>query len=332
MLPLPVFQHHSPGSLAEAVSLMAELGDRARLIAGGTDLLPNMKHGIVEPEHLVSLREVDELTGVQHDNEHIVIGAMTRLVDIASHPAVLKHAPALAEATGQVGGPHHRRMGTLGGNVCLDTRCVYINQTYFWREALGFCLKKDGTVCHVVKSGKNCVAAASNDSAPALMVLEAEIDLLSPRGARTVPANDFYTTDGIYNQSRALDEIVTHIRIPIAQGRASAFEKLRRRGAIDYPLLNCAIRVDYEGSVIVNLDMVVSALAARPKRVKSAARFAKGKQPDGALTKQLAEIAFKNCKPLSNLDNDADWRREMIRVLVRKALARARPPKATHAT
>ncbi len=332
MLPLPVFQHHSPSSLAEAVSLMAELGDRARLIAGGTDLLPNMKHGIVEPEHLVSLRAVTELNGVQHDDAHIVIGAMTRLVDIAKHPAVLEHAPALAEATGQVGGPHHRRMGTLGGNLCLDTRCVYINQTYFWREALGFCLKKDGTVCHVVKSGKKCVAAASNDSAPALMVLGAEIDLLSPRGKRTLSANDFYTTDGIYNQSRKLDEIVTHIRIPILADRVSAFEKLRRRGAIDYPLLNCAIRIDYKGPQIDEFDMVVSALAARPKRVKAAARLAIGKKPSDALTKQLAEVAFKNCKPLTNLDNDADWRRDMIRVLVRKALERARPPVASQAT
>jgi CO/xanthine dehydrogenase FAD-binding subunit len=168
------------------------------------------------------------------------------------------------------------------------------------------------------------VAAASNDSAPALMVLGADIALMSPRGERVLAANDFYTSDGIYNQSRALDEIVTHVRIPITPNRHSAFEKLRRRNAIDYPLLNCAIRIDREGDDILALDMVVSALAAKPKRVKAAARIAAGRALDDALSTELAELAFKNCKPLSNLDNDADWRREMIRVLVRKAVDRLR--------
>jgi 4-hydroxybenzoyl-CoA reductase subunit beta len=214
-------------------------------------------------------------------------------------------------------------MGTVGGNVCLDTRCVYYNQTYFWREALGFCLKKDGTACHVVTSGKNCVAAASNDSAPVLMVLEGRIDMAGPEGSRSLAADDFYTTDGIYNTVKRADEIVTGVRVPVVAGRRSAFEKLRRRGAIDYPLLNAAVRIDMKSGTIASMDLVVSALAARPKRVKAAARLASGTAPGAALWESLAEAAYKQCKPLTNLDNDPNWRRDMVRVLVERALSRA---------
>jgi 4-hydroxybenzoyl-CoA reductase subunit beta len=323
MLPLPIFQHHRPATLAEAVQLMGELGDQARIVAGGTDIVPNMKHGLVEPEHLVSLGGVRELEGVSVTEAQVEIGALTKLAAAAAHPAVARHAPALAQALGAVAGPHHRRMGTVGGNVCLDTRCVYYNQTYFWRQALGFCIKKDGTACHVVSSGKNCVAAASNDSAPALMVLGAEIDLIGPAGERTIAADDFYTPDGVYNTVKLPAEIVTRVRVPITPARVSAFEKLRRRGAIDYPLLNTAARIDREddGSIAA-IDVVVSALAARPKRIKPA-RLGKGTRPSDALWSQLAEAAFKQCRPLTNIDNDAEWRREMVRVLVKRALSRA---------
>jgi 4-hydroxybenzoyl-CoA reductase subunit beta len=320
MLPLPIFRHHAPTSLDEAVALLAELGESAKLIAGGTDLLPNMKHGLFEPEHVVSLAAVRELRGIAIDDGCVTIGAMTTLEEIAADPRVRTHARALAEACGAVGGPHHRRMGTLGGNICLDTRCVYYNQTYFWREALGFCLKKDGTACHVVSSGKNCVAAASNDSAPALMVLDAIIVLRAADGERRVNANDFYTADGIYNIVKTRDEIVTSVRVPIRAERQSCFEKLRRRGAIDFPLLNVALRIDGDAE-IADADLVVSTLAARPKRI-SAARRLIGHRPSDAGWRELGDAAYKQAKPLTNLDNDTAWRREMVRVLVKKAGAR----------
>lgn len=319
MLPLPIFQHHLPESVDEVIALLGELGQSAQLIAGGTDLIPNMKHGLFEPEHVVSLARVRELVGVEVDDGLLVIGAMTRLADVAEHAQVQEHALALATALGAVGGPHHRRMGTVGGNVCLDTRCVYYNQTHFWREALGYCLKKDGTACHVVTSGKRCVAAASNDSAPALMVLDGQIELRSESGTRCLSANDFYTTDGIYNTVKEKSELVTRVRVPIVPRRRSAFEKLRRRGAIDFPLLNVAVRADHDDDGISELDIVVSALAARPKRV-SAAKKVRG-DLDEATIDALCNAAYKQCKPLTNIDVDASWRREMVPVLVRKALA-----------
>jgi 4-hydroxybenzoyl-CoA reductase subunit beta len=323
MLPLPLFRHHSPASLDEALGLMAAYGDSARLIAGGTDILPNMKHGLVEPEHLVSLGRVDELRGIRLSDDALEIGSMTSLDAIANDPLVTTHAPALAQACAAVGGPHHRRMGTLGGNVCLDTRCVYINQTYFWRQALGFCLKKDGTACHVVESGRKCVAAASNDSGPALMVLDAEVLLRSPSDSRRLSINDFYTTDGIHNTVKRPLEILTAVRVPRVPGRRSAFEKLRRRGAIDFPLLNVAARVDIVDGRLNDADLVVSALAARPKRVSAAAKLARGAAADAALWQSLGDAAFKACKPLSNIDNDAAWRRAMVRVLTRRAFEAA---------
>jgi 4-hydroxybenzoyl-CoA reductase subunit beta len=321
MLPLPIFGLHKPQSLAEAVALLRALPN-ARLIAGGTDLLPNMKQGITEPDHLVSLRGVRELGGVALEQaaggEVLIVGAGVRLVDVSASLLVRRAAPALAEACGLVGGPHHRAMGTLGGNVCLDTRCRYVNQTYFWRKALGFCIKKDGTACHVVKGGAKCVAAASNDSAPALIALEAEIEVVGPGGERRIPAADFWTADGVKNTVIELDEIVTRVRVPVVAGRKSAFEKLRRRGAIDFPLLSVAARIDTGDAGLVGADVVVSALGAKPRRVRAAAKLVAGQALAGLPT-LLAEGAYAECKPLTNLDEDAAWRREMVRVYVKRA-------------
>jgi 4-hydroxybenzoyl-CoA reductase subunit beta len=328
MLPLPLFDYHRPKTLAEALRLLSELGDNARLIAGGTDLLPNMKQGLTEPKHLISIGKLTELRElrIQASNgaEHLIIGAGLRLGEIEQSLLVRRAARALSEAAGAVGGPHHRAMGTLGGNICLDTRCRYYNQTYFWRKSLGFCLKKDGTVCHVVKGGQHCVAAASNDSAPALIALEAEIVTLGPKGERRLPAAEFYTADGIHNTVLLPGEIVVRVAIPIVAGRVSAFEKLRRRGAIDFPLLSVALRLDRDVHTnrIEAMDLVVSALGARPRRVRAASKLAN--EPNLAtLIEKLADGAFTECKPLTNLDEDPEWRRQMVRVVVKKAIARA---------
>jgi 4-hydroxybenzoyl-CoA reductase subunit beta len=253
-----------------------------------------------------------------------------RLAEIAESPEVQMEAPALAEAAGLVGGPHHRAMGTLGGNICLDTRCRYYNQTYFWRKSLGFCIKKDGTVCHVVRGGSKCVAAASNDSAPALIALDGVIHVLGPKGERLVGAGDFYTADGVKNTVLEPGEVVVRVAIPIVPGRRSAFEKLRRRGAIDFPLLSIAARVDFDaqdGSRIKAVDVVVSALGARPRRIRAASKVKEGAKAS-ELPGVLAEAAFSECKPLSNLDDEVEWRREMVRPLVKKAVSRALSPSA----
>ena len=213
-------------------------------------------------------------------------------------------------------------MGTLGGNICLDTRCQYYNQTYFWREALGFCLKKDGTVCHVVEGGQKCVAAASNDSAPALAVLDAEIHLVSTRGARTLSARNFYTSDGIRNTVREPDEIVTGITVPVRTGRRTAYEKIRRRNSIDFPLLSIAACADWDGERLLGVDLVVSALAARPRRLSAAQKIEAGTAAGAELLAALSQAAYRECRPLENVEGDAAWRHEMVPVVVARALRR----------
>lgn len=327
MLPLPIFEYHKPKTLGACLALLAELGDDARVIAGGTDVLPNMKQGLFDPAHVVSIKHLEELRGVRiarrDGKEHLEIGAGMRLAEVAESLLARRAAPALAEAAGAVGGPHHREMGTLGGNVCLDTRCRYYNQTYFWRKSLGFCIKKDGTVCHVVKGGAKCVAAASNDTAPTLIALDGDVHLVSKNGARVVPAKDFYTADGVKNTVIEPGEVVLRVSVPVVPGRASAFEKLRKRGAIDFPLLSIAARVDRDDAGgLRGGDVVVSALGARPRRVRAASKIAPG-ATESTLAEEVAKGAFAECKPLTNLDDEAEWRREMVRVYVEKAVARA---------
>ncbi len=322
MLPLPRFQLHRPHSVDEAVHLLERFGAEAMLIAGGTDIVPNMKQGLVGAKHLVSLQGVHALEGIHVRDGAVHVGAMTTLDTIAANASVREHAAALAEAAGIVGSPHHRRMGTLGGNLCLDTRCRYFNQTYFWRSALGFCLKKDGTLCHVVAGGQKCVAAASNDTGAAVIALEGTLTLLSPGGSRTIAARDFYTADGIRNTVRADGEVLTSVAIPIKTGRRSAYEKLRYRNSIDFPMLSLAARTDSTDAGLAAVEVVVSALAARPRRLAAAAKIASGTAPGPALVEALTRASLKECHPLENIEGDADWRHEMVPVVMRKLLTR----------
>ncbi len=330
MLRLPKFDVARPNTVSEAVALLVEGGPSAMIVAGGTDLLPNLKHELFSPDVLVSLAGIPELVGVREDaNGWIAIGAMTSLADLAAHPLLAEKAPALAQAAGVVAGPQLRSMGTLGGNVMLDTRCQWYNQTYFWRQALGFCLKKDGTLCHVVAGGKKCVAAASNDTAPALMTLSAVLEIEGPDGRRTLPVDEFWVADGIWNKKLELGEILVGVRLPPRPaGHRGAYGKLRDRGSIDFPLLGVAARLDLAADgTVADADLVVTALAARPLRIQKARALLSGTrvgtpEHDRAVL-DVGEKAHAQCHPLENVPGDADYRREMVPVLVRRTLAAA---------
>lgn len=325
MLRLPKFEVAEPASVDEAVQILAAHEGRARPMAGGTDLMPNMKHEITVPEVVVGLWRIPGLKGIRVEEGALHIGALTTLHEVAEDPLVRAHAPALAEAAGLIAGPQLRRMGTIGGNVCLDTRCVYINQTYFWRQALGFCLKKDGSVCHVVKSGKRCVAAASNDSAPVLTVLGARVLVQSPRGIREIALRDFYVANGEFNQARAADDLVTEIVIPLPKpGTLMAYTKLRTRAAIDFPELGVAVRAERApDETVTDVGLCVTALAAKPRIVEIDPALYAGKSLDSALIQTIAELAYKRCRPQTNIASDPAYRREMVPVFVRRAFAAA---------
>ena len=214
-------------------------------------------------------------------------------------------------------------MGTLGGNLCLDTRCVYINQTYFWRSALGFCLKKDGTACHVVARGQRCVAAASNDTAPVLLALGASVRTASPRGERLLPLEQFYVQDGVHNTVLEADELLVEVRLPAgASSLRQAFHKLRMRAAIDFPALNLAVALGVEQGALRSVRLCVSALAARPALVKGLDELV-GRPADLRLADELGRRAHKQCRPLTNIGIDPEWRREVLPILVRRTVRRA---------
>jgi 4-hydroxybenzoyl-CoA reductase subunit beta len=322
MLRLHAYRFDRPENLDQAMHLVRAGGPGFMFIAGGTDLVPNMKHRLFTPHRLISLKHLPELRGIEIEGSELHIGAAETLTTISRDPLIRELFPALARAAGLVAGPQLRNMGTIGGNLCLDTRCTYYNQTFFWRNALGYCLKKDGTVCHVTKTGKKCVAANSADTPPLLMTLNAAVDLTSPNGVRTVPVNRWFIADGISNTVRQPDEILTRVRIPLpAATRRSAFAKLRQRGAIDFPLLNVAVSADFDGPTIREMSMVVSALGARPRAIAGLEKVAIGQQLTPEVAQAIAQRAYQQCHPLTNIIVDADWRRAMVPVFVHKALA-----------
>ena len=349
MLRLRPFRYHRPETVTEAVELLARHGEDAMLVAGGTDLVPNMKHGLFQPGHLVSLNRIRALRGISAMASpeesrpsdggrrpggrespalgHLRIGALETLHDVSTHPDVRRRFPGLAAAAGLVAGPQLRNMGTIGGNICLDTRCTYYNQTAFWRGALGHCLKKDGDICHVTKTGKKCVAAHSADTPPNLIALGATLELAGPHGTRHVEAADFFVADGVRNTCRAPDEVVTNVRIPFGpRGARSAYQKLRQRKSIDFPLLSVAVAGEFAGDgSVASLKGVVSVLGARPRLLSGWEDLAAGKRLDARGIRRLAHRAWEQCRPLENVVGDAEWRRAMVPIYVARALQSLAP-------
>ena len=299
MLRLPWFEHRAPRSVAEAAKILAGEGPRAMLIAGGTDLLPNMKRRHQAPQVLVSLQQVDELRKLNG-----TFGAGLTLTEVVRSE---KTPTALRQAAAQVATPHLRNMGTLGGNLCLDTRCTYYNQTYEWRKAIDFCLKKDGTICWVATASKRCVAVSSTDTAPALIALNAAVTLVSTRGAREIPVEALYQNDGIDYLSRTPDEILTEVRV--SAGWKSTYWKLRRRGSFDFPILGVAAALKFEGDTMLDARIALGAVASRPFLVEKAGEFLKGKRLTDEVIAQAAALVANRAKPMDNTDMDLYWRK-----------------------
>jgi len=301
MLRLPWFEYRAPRTVAEAAKILAGEGPAAMAVAGGTDLLPNMKRRHQAPKVLVSLRGIPELKALNGS-----FGGAVTLNEIVRYE---KTPTALRQAAAQVATPQIRNMGTLGGNLCLDTRCNYYNQTYEWRKAIDFCLKKDGKTCWVATASKRCVAVSSTDTAPALIALNAKVKLVSSRGEREVPVESLYKNDGIEYLTRAPDEILTEVRVPA--GWKSTYWKLRRRGSFDFPILGVAVALKFEKDVISDARMALGAVASRPFLVEKAGEFLKGKTLSDEVIAHAAELAANRAKPMDNTDMDLYWRKEV---------------------
>jgi len=314
MMRLPWFEHRAPTSVQEAARILAGEGTDAMLIAGGTDLLPNMKRRQMAPRVLVSLRNIGEMK-----RNGSVLGAGTTLTEIVNK----KELPlGLRQAAHQVATVHLRNMGTIGGNLCLDTRCNYYNQNYEWRKAIDFCLKKDGDICWVATASKRCVAASSTDCAPALMALGARVTLVSSSRGREVELEDLYNNDGIEYLKRRPDEILTDIRIP--SGFRSTYWKLRRRGAFDFPVLGVGAAIRFSGEMIEEARIALGAVASRPFLVDKANQFLKGKPLTDEVIEEASRLVASRAKPMDNADLDLYWRKDVTGAFATYALRELR--------
>jgi 4-hydroxybenzoyl-CoA reductase subunit beta len=323
MMRLPPFRYLAPVSVTDAVKLMADHGPEAMLVAGGTDLYPNMKRRQFEPSVLVGLRGVRDLTGVRPAaSGGLAIGAGTTLTAVSRHAQVRGRYDALATAAGVVSTPQLRNMGTLGGNVCVDTRCNYYNQSYQWRKAVNFCMKKDGEICLVAPGSSRCWAVSSSDTAPVLWSLGASVRLAGPGGERTIPISALYRDDGIQYLAKQPGDIVTEIVLPPADGLRSVYLKLRRRGSFDFPVLGVAAAVRMDGETVREARIVLGAVASLPREAGAASALLVGQRLTPELIERAAEAAYRPAKPLDNTDFGHPYRKKMTRVFVARALRR----------
>ena len=319
MLRLPSFTYLQPKTLKEALAMKADAGPEGMYVAGGTDLYPNMKRRHQEPKVVITLMAVPEL---RRADEH-TIGSCVTLTDLSAS-SVRRSAPAVAHAAELVSTPLLRNMGTLGGNLCLDTRCNYYNQTYEWRKAIDFCMKKDGHICWVAPSSPRCWAVSSSDVAPVMVALGADYVLVGPGGERVVPAARFYHNDGINYLTKQPDEVLAAVRLPRADGWDAVYHKLRRRGSFDFPVLGVAAWVRWDGGRVAEARIVLGGVASWPQEVPEAGAALAGTDLSDEAIAAAADAAYRPAKPMDNTDFDLSWRKQMTRVYVTRALEELR--------
>ncbi|MGQ0571852.1 MAG: FAD binding domain-containing protein [Armatimonadota bacterium] len=322
MMRLPPFTYLSPQTLGEAAGMLADHGAGAMAVAGGTDLYPNMKRRQFEPKVLVGLRGLRELQGIRGDERTgLTIGAGTILRQLFTHPVVSAHYPAVARAATLISNPQIRNMGTIGGNLLVDTRCNYYNMPYWWRKSISFCMKKDGDICWVAPGGSRCWAVSSSDLAPVAIALDAQVRLVGPGGERVIPARDLYRDDGIVYLAKRPDELLVEMTVPPIDGLRTTYWKLRRRGAIDFPILGvaAAVRLDSDGTC-AHARIVLGAVASYPMEARAAEEVLVGERLTLEVIEEAALAAFKPAKPLDNTDLTLYYRKQMIRVYVARAL------------
>ena len=322
MLRLPPFRYLAPHGLDEAARMLSQEGEQAMLVAGGTDLYPNMKRRQFTPPVLIGLRNIPSLKHISGSPEQGVrIGSGVTLTTIAAHPMLQEYYSALATAAGSVSTPQLRNAGTLGGNLFLDTRCNYYNQTEFWRQSIGYCMKKDGDVCLVAPGSPRCWAISSADTAPILVSLQASVRLLSVRGERVVPVRELFRDDGMHPYNREPDEILSEIILPPADGWRSVYLKLRRRGSFDFPILGVAVALrTADDGTVQDAHITLGAVASHPVEATDAAALLIGQHLTPETINAAAALAAKRAKPLDNADLSMNYRKQMATVYVRRAL------------
>jgi 4-hydroxybenzoyl-CoA reductase subunit beta len=318
------FRLSRPRTLPDALKHLTEHAGNIRVLAGGTDLLPSMRQKLFEPEHVLDLRQIKELMGIRETEQGTEIGALTTLHEIEHSQLLREQYPVLVEAAKTVASPLIRNMGTIGGNICLDTRCLWYNQSLAWRKSCGFCIKKDGDLCHVAPGGTKCWAAFSGDTPPALLCLNAEIKIASAPGSRRIPLRDFYTGEGDNYRRLQPGELVTKIILPSsASGYRGSYRKLRIRGSIDYPLAGVAVAVKRSNGHVEDLQIALTAVNPAPVLVRGLNALLKNGAIDEQAAEHAGELAARTAKPLTTSALTPEYRREIIRVFTKRALLAA---------
>jgi 4-hydroxybenzoyl-CoA reductase subunit beta len=332
MMRLPKFDYRAPRTIAEAVKIVGNVGPTAQFVAGGTDLYPNMKRRQQTPRTVVSVMRVPELNQITGDgNTGIRIGASVTLTDVIEHPTINRDYAVIAHAARTISTPILRNMGTIGGNLLLDTRCNYYDQNYEWRKGINFCLKKDGDVCWVAPGSSKCWAVQSSDLVPVMVAIGAKFRLASTLGERIIDAGGFYNDDGIDYLKKRPDELLVDIQLPPLNGWRASYQKLRRRGAFDFPVLGVAAWIQMEDKVgtgsssdrvaaVKNARIVLGGIAPSPIEVQEAGAALIGQAFDDDHIQAAAEAAYTRARPLDNTDFVMNWRKQMTRQYTLRAL------------
>jgi 4-hydroxybenzoyl-CoA reductase subunit beta len=302
-----------------------EAGPNSQYVAGGTDLFPNMKRRHEEPKTVISLGAVESLREISvSGNGEVSVGAGLTLTAVATHAQLRNGHTVVAQAAELVSTPLLRNMGTLGGNLCLDTRCNYYNQSYEWRKSIDFCMKKDGAICWVAPSSPRCWAVSSSDIAPVMVALDARYTLVGNDGERQIRAEQFYHDDGIEFLTKRPDEILLSVQLPAPNEWDATYLKLRRRGSFDFPVLGVAAYVQWDAGQVSEARIVLGGVASYPKTIYETGQLLVGTTLDDDAIAAAAQAAFKPAKPMDNTDFGLAWRKEMTRTYVKRALEELR--------
>ena len=325
MMRLPEFQYHAPRRIVDAVKLMAAAGAEGQFVAGGTDLFPNMKRRQQTPKIVIGLQRVGALKRITGDPSAtgLSIGSAVTLTELIRSRIIQKYYPVIAQAAKLISTPLLQNMGTLGGNLLLDTRCNYYDQNYEWRKGVHFCMKKDGDTCWVAPGSKICWAVQSSDGVPVMIALGAKVKLVSSEGERVIPIAELYTKyDGIQYLTKRHDELLTEILLPRANGWRASYRKLRRRGAFDFPVLGVAACLWFEEDhrTVHDAKLILGAMAPHAVEVVEAQKLLIGRPLHEDTIHAAAEAAYSIAKPLDNTDFLMYWRKQMVKPYVEQTL------------
>jgi 4-hydroxybenzoyl-CoA reductase subunit beta len=321
MMRLPKFEYRTPQTIADAVKVMADAGPVGQFVAGGTDLYPNMKRRQQMPKTVISVMRLNELNQITGDGSHgLRIGDYITLTDLCENASINRDYPVVAHAARSISTPILRNMGTIGGNLLLDTRCNYYDQNFEWRKGINFCLKKDGDVCWVAPGSSKCWAVQSSDLVPVMVAIGAKLRFASTLGERVVDAAGLYNDDGIDYLRKRPDELLVGIELPPTNGWRASYQKLRRRGAFDFPVLGVAAYVKQEGGLVSDAKIVLGGIAPAPVEISDAATALVGHTLDDAHIHAAAEAAYVKARPLDNTDFVSQWRKQMARQYTLRAL------------